>query len=118
MDVEEWKAELAANPGKLESEASKVVKKGALEIKKAAQRSAKGAGGAHAKSAWLAIQFDMTTQDEAEIGYNKRGQGKLGNLLEYGSVNNPPHDDLGQALESEGPTVEKFLVKALAKSWR
>lgn len=46
----------------------------------------------------------------AEIGPDKdKRQGALGNLLEYGSVNNPPHSHLGPALDREGP---KFMDAA------
>ena len=114
MDLEEWKAELAASPGKLATEASKVVKKGALEIKKTARATAGGSK----SNAGRHINFDMVGADTAEIGYDKTGSGNLGTMREYGSAGNVPHNDLGQALESEAPTVEKFLVKALASSWR
>jgi hypothetical protein len=44
---------------------------------------------------------------EAEIGPDKSlPQGALGNLIEFGSANNPPHANGLTALEAQGP---KFL---------
>jgi hypothetical protein len=56
---------------------------------------------------------------QAEIGYDKdkRG-GALGNLLEYGSAaTNPPHRDIGRALDAEEPrfiaAIEAIGVRLL-----
>jgi hypothetical protein len=47
----------------------------------------------------------------AIIGPDKGGpQGALGNLLEYGSVKNPPHRDGGRALDVEEPRFEAQLA--------
>ena len=49
---------------------------------------------------------------EAEIGPDKsRPQGALGNLLEFGSENNPPHNDGGRALQAEEPRFLEHLGK-------
>lgn len=46
----------------------------------------------------------------AEIGPDKNlPQGALGNLLEHGSVNNPPNAHLGPALDREVPAVRRHL---------
>lgn len=45
---------------------------------------------------------------EAEIGPDKGlPQGALGNLVEYGSVNNAPQSHLGPALDLAGPRLER-----------
>lgn len=47
---------------------------------------------------------------EAVIGPDKdKPQGALGNLIEYGSANNPPHGDGAAALEAQAPTFERDL---------
>jgi hypothetical protein len=65
------------------------------------------------------ISYDVTEGPgvvEAEIGPDKgRPQGPLGNLLEFGSAHNPPHNDGGRALDDEEP---RFLAQVEALSER
>jgi len=51
----------------------------------------------------------------AEVGVNKEGQGKLGQLIEFGSVNNAPHPGGPGALAKAAPILEAELA-ALAES--
>lgn len=47
---------------------------------------------------------------EAEIGPDKAlPQGALGNLIEFGSANNPPHADGAASLEAQAPRFEHDL---------
>jgi hypothetical protein len=47
----------------------------------------------------------------AIIGPDKGApQGALGNLLEYGSVKNPPHRDGGRAADAEEPRFEAQMA--------
>jgi hypothetical protein len=58
---------------------------------------------------------------EAEVGPDKsKPQGALGNLIEFGSVNSPPHSDGLRALRTEAPNLEKALADAAldALGWR
>lgn len=92
-------------------EAKKVLAKAAFNIKKDAQR--KVAGLRHAPAYPRSIGYETEWQGDAgraEIGPDKdKRQGALGNLLEYGSVNNPPYAHLGPALDYEAPNFEKYL---------
>lgn len=50
----------------------------------------------------------------AEIGPDKaRPQGALGNLIEYGSVNNPPQGIMHGALQANEADLERGITKAL-----
>lgn len=53
----------------------------------------------------------------AEIGPDRdlNGQAKLGNLFEYGSVNNAPQAHLGPALDREGPNFETYIAAVAAE---
>ena len=56
----------------------------------------------------------------ATIGPDKAvPQGALGNLLEYGSVHNPPHNDGGRALDAELPrfNAQMELLAARGLAW-
>lgn len=100
-------------------EVRKVTQKGALNIKKDAQRRSSGI--AHAPTYPYTITYDTEqrgTRTEAEIGPDKdkqvgggphRTPGNLGAILEYGSINNSPRPHLGPALEAEAPRFERAL---------
>ncbi|MEU4640830.1 hypothetical protein [Micromonospora sp. NPDC023814] len=87
-------------------------------IKKTAQGFASGI--AHAPDYPRAITYDTKDRGvgdgvSAEIGPDKdRRQGALGNILEYGTVNNPPYAHLGPALDRWSPDFVEGLEKAAA----
>lgn len=97
--------------------AEAAVLKGSMNIKKDA--SARVSGLSHAPAYPASISFDMHTTVGAinsEIGPDKgRRQGALGNLLEFGSVNNAPRPHLVPALEAEAPRFERVIADAAGK---
>lgn len=112
-------ADLTAAPLKVQVASAAIVKKGAQNIKDEAVRTASGM--AHAPLYPRSISYDVSVSGrgnvEAEIGPDKdRPQGALGNLLEYGSVNNPPHAHMGPALDREGPGFEKAIETAAGEA--
>lgn len=92
-------------------EARKVVQKGALNIKNGARRRI--GRPAHAPAYASSITYESretATKAEAEIGPDKgRRQGALGNLLEYGSVNNAPIPHIRPAADEELPRFEQAM---------
>lgn len=109
--VTQLRADIDREANTIMSKTSAVVKKGAVNIKRDWRSNAAQSAGAHASGYPSTINFDMSGQLEAEIGPNKAGQGNLGNLLEYGSVRNGPHDDGKRAAEAEGPKFEREIEK-------
>lgn len=105
-------------------EARKVVQKGALNIKKDWRR--RWSGMAHLPRLPYAVTYDTTfsgQQAGAEIGPDKdRPQGALGNIPEFGTVNNAPIPGGAPALESERPRFERAMndlpLIALGDRWR
>jgi hypothetical protein len=99
-------------------EATAIVAKGALNIKKDAQRASSGLK--HAPAYPRSIGYDVTaslTEVSAEIGPDKqKPQGALGNLIEYGSVNNSPRPHFLPAAIAEMPKFEKALEDAARKA--
>lgn len=93
------------------AEVEKVVAKGALNIKNGARRRI--GRPAHAPAYANSITYDLQRWGMgavAEIGPDKgRRQGALGNLLEYGSVNNGPIPHIRPAADEELPRYEKAM---------
>ena len=60
---------------------------------------------------------DLGSSVYAEIGPDKdKTQGALGNLLEFGSVNNAPRPHLGPAFQQNKGDLEDGLAKAVEES--
>lgn len=112
-DLTTLAADLLASAAQAPKQAASVVAKGALNVKTQARSNAAVSAGAHAKLYPGTITYDMSaTGLSAEIGPEARGQGNLG-VLEYGSAHNPPHRDLGRALDVEEPRFVEALAAAV-----
>jgi len=108
----------AANDGRVLDALEPVVKKGAVNVKKDWRTKAAAAAPAHAKRYPYSIDFDVARSTLAHtvgavIGPDKdKTQGPLGNLLEFGSANNPPQLSGQQALDSEAEEFERQIARA------
>lgn len=104
-EFEVFAADLAAAPARLAELLPPVVSKGALNVKN--DWRANASGNAHAPHYPASITYDIEDGPEsvsAEIGPDKNlKQGPLGNILEFGTSKNPPHNDGGRALAAEEP---------------
>lgn len=100
-------------------EMARVVTRGALNVKRGWADNARSSSGRHAPHYPRSISYDVHPIPggaHAEIGPDKgKTQGALGNLLEFGSVHNAPHNDGGRALADEDP---RFVAAALAVTLR
>ncbi|MFD7609717.1 hypothetical protein [Streptomyces sp. NPDC059828] len=110
-DVRRLERHLARVVPRAQRDAHSVLVRGALNIKNDWRANARATAGSHGKHYPRSIGYDIWpfTRDVtvAVIGPDKGGpQGALGNLLEYGSVKNPPHNDGGRALAAELPRFE------------
>jgi hypothetical protein len=110
---------LSATAVEIQREGRAVVSKGALNIKRDWRANARASSGAHARLYPGSISYDVTEgpgEIEAVIGPDKaKAQGALGNLLEFGSVKNPPHNDGGRALDAE---EDRFVAAVEAMAGR
>lgn len=118
-DVRRLERHLTRSIPRLRREARAVTMRGAVNIKTDWRRNARQSAGRHAPGYPASIGFDIAAYGPdlflATIGPDKDGpQGALGNLLEYGSVHNPPHNDGGRALAAELPRFEAQM-EALAE---
>jgi hypothetical protein len=96
-----------------------VVQRGALNIKNDARNNVLATAPVQNAHAHAAIGYDTTrlaATIRGVIGYDKdRPGGALGNILEYGSRHNPPHRDLGRALDKETPEFERQLAEVIGR---
>lgn len=111
----EWQARVIAGRRDAGKEFRSVVNKGALNVKLDWQRRWRGLS--HAPYLAATIGYDLTSRGpglhEAEIGPNKLArQGALGNIIEFGSVNNPPHPGGLPAALREEPKFEQAAARA------
>ena len=109
--LNEWIADLDRAQSKSLPAVDAVVAKGALNVKKGAAKRIEGHP--HAPAYPAAISYDTfhtPGTSRAEIGPDKgKRQGALGNILEFGTVNNPPIPHLVPALDEEGPRFENAI---------
>lgn len=110
-DVDRWAITLDKALSKTPDEAAKVVEKGAVNIKAGMRRRV--GSPRHAPAYPSSITYDMRRAmrgPEAEIGPDKnKRQGPLGNLINYGSVNNAPIPHVEPAADEEAPKFEKAM---------
>jgi hypothetical protein len=84
----------------------------AKAVKKDARSNARKANPRHAKNAYKYIDYDLDKRSlTAEVGYDKRDQGNLGAVLEYGNGNarNAPQRNLSRALEGHESRFEEEI---------
>jgi hypothetical protein len=126
-DLRSLAHDLSEAPRKAQRDAVAVVQHGAVNVKNGWADNARQSSGHHAPAYPNSISYDLglgaalTGRVEAVIGPDKsRRQGALGNLLEFGSSNSPPHNDGGRALRAEEPKFEAELVTVAldALGWR
>jgi hypothetical protein len=117
-DLRSLAHDLSEAPRRAQRDAVAVVEHAALNVKNGWRDNAKKSAGHHARAYPATVSYEMGAlsalagQVEAEIGPDKnKPQGALGNLLEFGSVNSPPHNDGGRALRDEAPKFEAELAK-------
>lgn len=106
-EVKELSRDFGKAPARINSATTKAIKTGAFKIKKGMRRDASG----HNYLAELAgtVNYDMLGPFEAEIGFDKKGQGRLANIGAFGSINNAAVFDHTRALHAEVPiTVQKI----------
>lgn len=116
-EVNTYIAELDRVPKDMYDEVVKVGEKGALNIKKDWAQA--WSGHSYIGPLSRAVSYDRRGKGasiEWEIGPDKgRAQGPLGNVIEFGTVNNPPIPGGLPALDREAPRTERALADVLGR---
>ncbi len=116
-ELDAYEIQLRAAGAEVIPEASKVVAKGALNIKNDARRLAPQ--GPHTPHYARSISYDTAeskTSTAAEIGPDlERRQGPLGHIFEYGSPTSPPRPHLAPAGDAEEPRFVQAMEDLAAR---
>lgn len=114
-DLRKWEKDLGEFEPHLVPRVHAVVKKAALNIKNDWRDT--WSGHSYIKPLARSVSFDMMPSFKAikaEIGPDKdRPQGALGNIIEFGTLNNAPIPGGLQALMKEVPKMEIELRRVL-----
>src|SRR5699024_6265133 len=104
-ELRELAVDLSRAPGRLQRRAPKTMRWGARKVRRAMRRDAAG----HRHLPWFRPEVNMDRIDAIglayEIGFDKHEQGKLANIIVFGSINNDPFDDFTAALRGEIPRI-------------
>lgn len=115
ITLRQWAAELREASDELKDKMRQVVEDSAKTIRDDWRARWKGID---APYLWAAVTYDIVSEGElirAEIGPDKSlPQGPLGNLVEFGSIHNPPHPGGSPALDAEEPRFIQAVEDALA----
>jgi len=110
--LREFEADLGKIPGRTLPEAEKMLIKASLNVKTDARQRI--SGHPHAPAYPSSIGFDiyyLPFEVRSRIGPNKDArQGALGNILELGTVNNPPIPHLVPATDAEEPKFNEHAA--------
>lgn len=117
--LQEQADQIERGPKAAIAELTKVGHRGANNIKRFAR--ARTSGMAHAPAYPYSITYDHRATTRVltwEIGPDKnRRQGALGNLIEFGSINNPANPHVGPALSAEEDAWIRYGTEALELLW-
>lgn len=110
--LREFEANLGKIPGRTLPEAEKMLTKASLNVKNDARQRI--SGHPHAPAYPYSIGFDLyyvPFEVRSRIGPDKdKRQGGLGNILELGTVNNPPLPHLVPATDAEEPRFNMYAA--------
>ncbi len=111
-EINQLAVDFSRAPGRMQRAAPKVMHKTAFDIKTRMRRDATG----HRYLPKFAREVNYERIDTLglhyEIGFDKAGQGKLANIIVFGSINNAPVYDFYGALYAETRTLASKLADA------
>lgn len=113
-EVDRLALDLSRAPGRIQRSAAKVMLVAANKIKKGMRRDADGHD--YLPHLGYTVNYDKVGDLAYEIGFDKDGQGKLANIMAYGSVNNAPILDHTAPLRRELPHIAANLGDAGAEA--
>lgn len=119
-EVFQYAAHLRSAMDRVEPAASRVVERGANNVKRNSRQAIRGhVRGRYLKHYPRSIGYDMIEPTVAEIGPDaSMPQGGMGPGIEYGSSNTAPMPHLIRSAEDEMPNLEKWLDQVVTRGLR
>lgn len=111
--------ELVQSNAKVREEGKRIVKRGAMNVKRTARSAIVGSvGRRHPKWYASSIDFDLDENGlAAEIGPKLgKKQAFLGKVLEYGSATSPPHPHMNPAADEEEPRMQDAVAQMVKRA--
>lgn len=118
-EVDRLAVDLSRADGRLRTRTGQVLYVAANKIKKGMRediREGLSRARSHLPDLPNRVSYDKTGAFEYEIGIDKQGQGRLGNIAAYGTSNNAPIFDHTSALKREVPVMLHKLGEAAEES--
>lgn len=98
-------------PGRVQRKVPKVLRRGALEIKRRIERAAGGHD--YLPTLDQHVSYTEFNPFDYEIGFDKVGSGNLANIAAFGSINNAPiMESPAMIARRELPEIERHLGDA------
>lgn len=99
--------DLRGAPHRVQFGAEKTLRRSAKVLKAAMREDA--SGHRYLPHFAAAISDEMLDRYTAEVGFDKRGQGNLANIIVFGSVNNAPVYDFAAAPRRAQPVIDEMF---------
>lgn len=123
-ELRKLEVDISRAPGRVQRNARQEIIKGARMVKREMKVDASGHRGnyfGHPGTSFItplpkAVNYELLTELEAEIGFDKQGAGKLANIFAFGSVNNSPVFDHTAGLRRSTPAIERSFADAAEES--
>lgn len=113
-ELDELAADLERGPGRVQRGAPRILARSATRVK--AGMKADASGHNYLDELPGTVGKSRISELEYEVGFDKRGQGKLANIIVFGSVNNAPVFSHTASLRRDIPILEREFGDA-AEGW-
>lgn len=104
-EVDALAADFTRGPGRVQRGARRVLGRSARRVQ--AGMRADASGHRYLPELPGTVGRDQVGSLEYEVGFDRRGQGKLANIIVFGSINNAPVFDHTSALRRDVPLLER-----------
>ena len=115
-ELDDLAAQFAAAGAKIIPALIPVAHRAGANIKRVMRSDASGHRHLPGLAGTVGYDVDVSTSSiTTDVGFNKVGQGRLGNIAAYGSVHNAPVMDITRGLNAEVPNFMAWCARVAAQ---